>query len=158
MPETPRPRRAFAVSGELTMSPPGRAWAARGLAVLEGIALLNRRDSDTLSEHLRRRLGIDPANERRKAAVPLFIAAVVALAAWPFPYLLMRAGRQRMGRAPQRQAHARRLRPPDADLGAPHEGDHRRRPEPASFGGRRPTDAPRSRRMSVCAGLSRRPC
>lgn len=77
------------------MSLPDWAWAAWGLAVLatfavlEGIALLNRRDGDTLSEHLRRWLGIDPANERRKAAVPLFIAAVVALAAWLIPHLLM---------------------------------------------------------------------
>jgi hypothetical protein len=65
-------------------------WAVVSLAsftVLEAIALLNGRSPDTLSEYLRRWLGVDPPSRARRIGVPLFLAVVLGFVAWFVPHI-----------------------------------------------------------------------
>ncbi|MEV0616176.1 hypothetical protein AB0I81_22875 [Nonomuraea sp. NPDC050404] len=67
------------------------AWlaiAAGGFAVLETVALINRRRGDTLSENIRRWLGITPPSVQRRIAVPVFVAVLVAFICWFLPHIV----------------------------------------------------------------------
>lgn len=67
------------------------AWlavAAGGFAILETIALANRRHGDTLSENIRAWLGITPPNVRRRIAVPIFAAVLIVFLAWFLPHII----------------------------------------------------------------------
>lgn len=67
------------------------AWLAATLAAfaaLETVALLNRHGGDTLSERLRRWLGVEPVRARRRLAAPLFAGALLAFLAWFLPHIL----------------------------------------------------------------------
>lgn len=57
-------------------------------AVLEGIALRNRRTGDTLSENTRRWLGINPARPGRRASMAVFAGTLIAFTAWFVPHIL----------------------------------------------------------------------
>ena len=57
-------------------------------AGLEGIALANGHDGDTLSERTRRWLGITPHNPRRRIAVPAFAAVLTGFVLWFLPHIL----------------------------------------------------------------------
>lgn len=64
------------------------AVAAGGFAILETIALANRRDGDTLSENIRRWLGITPPSTRRRIAVPVFVGALILFLVWFLPHIV----------------------------------------------------------------------
>ncbi|WP_326644572.1 hypothetical protein OIE67_25700 [Nonomuraea fuscirosea] len=67
------------------------AWlavAAGGFAILEIIALINRRRGDTLSERTRAWLGITPPNARRRIAVPVFAAVLILFLVWFLPHII----------------------------------------------------------------------
>lgn len=58
-------------------------------AVLEGIALANRRDGDTLSENTRRWIRLDHPNRWvRASGAILFAAAAFGLVGWFVPHIL----------------------------------------------------------------------
>ncbi|WP_406168864.1 hypothetical protein [Streptomyces sp. NBC_00996] len=61
-------------------------WAipAGSFAVLEGLAIFNRRRGDTLSELIRRAAGISPARPWR----PLGIAAIATFCTWLAHHLI----------------------------------------------------------------------
>lgn len=66
-------------------------WAAialGGFAILETIALANRREGDTLSENIRRWLGITPPNPRRRILVPAFVAGLLVFVVWFIPHIV----------------------------------------------------------------------
>jgi hypothetical protein len=64
------------------------AIAAGGFAVLETVALANRRKGDTLSERTRAWLGITPPNARRRVAVPVFAAVLILFVVWFLPHIV----------------------------------------------------------------------
>lgn len=76
------------------MSIPEWAWiawlalAGGGFTILETIALANRRDGDTLSENIRRWLGITPPNARRRVTVPVFAAVLILFVVWFIPHIV----------------------------------------------------------------------
>lgn len=60
-------------------------WAAVMLGsfgVLEGIALANRRNHDTLTGTWRRLVGVYPVNARRRVLVPLTTSVFIAFVVW----------------------------------------------------------------------------
>jgi hypothetical protein len=59
-------------------------------AVLETIALIDRRRGDTLSENIRAWLGIDPVRPQRRIAIPVFIGAFLTFVAWFVPHIVLR--------------------------------------------------------------------
>ncbi|MEV4474657.1 hypothetical protein [Nonomuraea sp. NPDC049504] len=66
-------------------------WAALSVGsflILEFAALANTRENDTLSENLRRWLGLDPPRPVRKILAPLFIAGLVGFVVWFVPHIL----------------------------------------------------------------------
>lgn len=74
---------------------PSWAWIVWGAVTLvsflalEAVALGNKYDGDTLSENIRRWLGIDPPRPVRQVAVPLFVSVVVGFIAWFIPHLVL---------------------------------------------------------------------
>lgn len=74
---------------------PSWAWIAWGVATLgtflalEAVALGNKYDGDTLSENVRRWLGIDPPRPVRQVAVPLFVSVLAGFLAWFVPHILI---------------------------------------------------------------------
>jgi hypothetical protein len=64
------------------------AMSAGTFAILETIALINRRLGDTLSENTRRWLGITPARPVRRYTVPAFAAALVVFVVWFVPHII----------------------------------------------------------------------
>ena len=58
------------------------AAVAVSFGAIEGVAIHNRRGGDTLTENLRRWLGISPPRPGRRVAAELFAAAVLGFAAW----------------------------------------------------------------------------
>ena len=64
------------------------ATTAGAFAVLETIALVNRRKGDTLSERTRAWLGITPPNARRRIAVPVFAAVLILFVCWFLPHIV----------------------------------------------------------------------
>ncbi|MBF8189121.1 hypothetical protein ITP53_25985 [Nonomuraea sp. K274] len=67
------------------------AWlavSAGGFAVLEGIALVTEDKPDTLSENIRKWLGIDPVSKRKRVAVPVFAGSLIAFLAWFIPHIV----------------------------------------------------------------------
>lgn len=67
-------------------------WAAASLVtffILELVALMNNRDHDTLSENLRRWLGINPPRPVRRWTVPLFIVVLVGFVVWFVPHIVL---------------------------------------------------------------------
>ncbi|MGP4092952.1 hypothetical protein [Nonomuraea sp. KM90] len=62
--------------------------AAAGFAVLETIALANRRDGDTLSENIRRWLGITPPSLHRRISVPVFVGVLILFVVWFLPHIV----------------------------------------------------------------------
>lgn len=73
---------------------PDSAWiallaAAAGVfAVLETIALANRHEGDTLSEAIRRWLGVTPSRAGRRVSVGLFVAGLLGFVAWFVPHIV----------------------------------------------------------------------
>ncbi|MCW2881920.1 MAG: hypothetical protein JWQ95_6020 [Sphaerisporangium sp.] len=68
------------------------AWAVASLGVfaaLETVALANRRTGDTLSENIRRWLGIHPYRPVRRYAVPAFAVVLLGFVAWFVPHILL---------------------------------------------------------------------
>ena len=66
-------------------------WAAVtvvSFAVLEAIAILNGRSPDTLSENIRRWIGVEPQSRTRLIGVPLFLAVLFGFVAWFVPHIL----------------------------------------------------------------------
>jgi hypothetical protein len=67
---------------------PGWAWIAWGVGslavfgILEFAALKSPAVGDTLTENIRRWLGIEPPSRQRQIAVPVFLGAVVSFVAW----------------------------------------------------------------------------
>jgi hypothetical protein len=51
-------------------------------AILETIAIVDKRRGNTLTATTRRWLGIDPPNKRRRIGIPLFTAALLIFAVW----------------------------------------------------------------------------
>lgn len=70
------------------MDVPGWLWAVwaiatvGGFGVLEGIALHNRRQHDTLTGTWRRLVGVYPVNARRRVLVPLTTSVFIAFVVW----------------------------------------------------------------------------
>ena len=67
------------------------AWlaiTAGAFAVLETIALVNRRKGDTLSERTRAWLGITPPSVQRRIAVPVFVTVLVLFVVWFIPHIV----------------------------------------------------------------------
>lgn len=58
---------------------------AASFAAAETVAIIK---GETLSEVIRRWLGVDPRKSRRAVAVPLFVAAVAGFAAWFIPHII----------------------------------------------------------------------
>lgn len=77
------------------MNIPDWAWIAWGATsfvsflVLELVALQNHKYGDTLSENIRRWLGMDPPNSRRQIAVPAFVALLVGFVIWFVPHIVL---------------------------------------------------------------------
>jgi hypothetical protein len=68
------------------------AWlvaAAVSFAALEGYALYTPRPGDTLSENLRRWLGIAPPRPWRHVGAVGFVAALVGFVAWFGPHIVL---------------------------------------------------------------------
>lgn len=59
-----------------------------GFALLETIALINRRRGDTLSENIRRWLGIDPPNPIARIGIPAFAAVLIIFVIWFIPHIV----------------------------------------------------------------------
>lgn len=59
-----------------------------GFIVLETIALVNRKRGDTLSENIRRWLGIDPPNPAARIGIPVFVAALIIFIVWFIPHIV----------------------------------------------------------------------
>lgn len=59
-----------------------------GFAVLETLALINRRRGDTLSENIRRWLGIDPPNPVARIGIPAFVGVLVIFLIWFIPHIV----------------------------------------------------------------------
>lgn len=80
--------------GRSVVEIPGWAWILWGsvslttFLVLEVIALTNERTGDTLSENIRRWLGITPPSPVRQVAVPVFVAVLLGFVAWFLPHIL----------------------------------------------------------------------
>ena len=74
---------------------PSWAWIVWGsvslgsFAVLETVALANKRDGDTLSENLRRWLGIHPSRPARRFAVPAFVVGLAIFVVWFVPHIVL---------------------------------------------------------------------
>lgn len=71
------------------------AWmtlVAVSFAILEGAAIMSRRTGDTLSETIRRWLGIEPGRPVRRIAVPAFVVVLIGFVAWFLPHILFRWG------------------------------------------------------------------
>ena len=68
------------------------ASVAVSFAVLEGIALYSKREGDTLSEVLRKWLGIDPPNRKRLIGIPAFLAVLIGFVAWFAPHIVAKWG------------------------------------------------------------------
>ncbi|MFD8531518.1 hypothetical protein ACFV0L_29270 [Streptosporangium canum] len=67
-------------------------WAASsliGFCVLEFVALTNKRESDTLSENLRRWLGISPPRPVKRYAIPVFVGGLVGFVIWFVPHIAL---------------------------------------------------------------------
>lgn len=62
--------------------------ALGGFAILETIALANRRDGDTLSENIRRWLGIYPPSPMKRFFLPAFVFGMVAFFVWFIPHIV----------------------------------------------------------------------
>jgi amino acid permease len=77
------------------VSVPSWAWitwiavALTAFGVLEGVALANRRRGDTLSENIRRWLGIDPPRRSRRIGMAAFATLLVAFVGWFVPHILL---------------------------------------------------------------------
>ncbi|MGI5493869.1 hypothetical protein [Microtetraspora malaysiensis] len=67
------------------------AWAATAFgtfAALETIALVNRNRGDTLSENIRRWLGINPDRPVRRYTIPIFLGGLIAFVVWFGPHII----------------------------------------------------------------------
>jgi hypothetical protein len=51
-------------------------------AILEGVAITNRESGDTLTEVLRKWLGVNPPKASRRVAVGTFASLLVSLVVW----------------------------------------------------------------------------
>lgn len=73
---------------------PSWAWVVwitgtlTSFAILETVALANRRQGDTLSENIRRWLGIHPPSTVRRVGVPMFVAVLVGFVVWFIPHIV----------------------------------------------------------------------
>ncbi|MCW2901022.1 MAG: hypothetical protein JWO67_3287 [Streptosporangiaceae bacterium] len=77
------------------MGIPSWAWitwavvAIGSFAVLETIAIVNGRSPDTLSENIRRWIGIEPPSKARLIGIPAFLAVLLGFTAWFVPHILL---------------------------------------------------------------------
>lgn len=65
-------------------------WIVACLAtfgVLEGIAIVNRTEGDTLTENLKRWLGIDPPRPWKRAGIATFTSVVLGFVSWFVPHI-----------------------------------------------------------------------
>ncbi|MGH3388216.1 MAG: hypothetical protein ACRDOO_04995 [Actinomadura sp.] len=61
-------------------------------AVLEALAILNGpAHRDTLSDNIRRLIGVDPPSRARLVGIPLFLAVLLGFVAWFIPHILAMA-------------------------------------------------------------------
>ena len=59
-----------------------------GFIILEAVALANRRSGDTLSEYIRKWLGIYPPSHIKRFGTTAFVVALVGFVVWFIPHIV----------------------------------------------------------------------